>query len=578
MTEVKKRVISRKPKTEASAPLCPTSVEKRDAKALDTTTRDTSVEKRATKPADKVPSAVDIEREKHCAPIEIAYADDGKTMLNAKGGLIDFVRYFWDEVEPGRNYKEGWAIWSVCLHLEACFERRMTRLAINISPGSMKSLLTAVFFPAWVWATRDPTMRFISFSYASHLTHRDNVRFRNLIQSKRFQEMYGDKFELEEKGKIKVSNNKTGWKFASSVGGVGTGERGDCLLIDDAHNVAEADSKVILETAREWFIQAVQNRLNDMEESIIIGIGQRVHDKDIFGIIREKGFEYEHLVIPCEYEPDRHSVTSIWEDPRTVEGECFFPERFPPAVVADLKRLGPVVWATQYQQRPGLDEDAMLPSKSWVPWKERKYPKFTDVIATVDVHLDGLTSCTIWGVFKNKTMLVYAWQKELKLKGADNPQMKHESDADYRARTQDGWGLIEQLNDDCKRFKVKRLMMYVENGMDASMWEFRRSARVDASISIMNAADASAEKYRVFAVQHMLADGNIVCPVTTYAKAVQDACAIYPYGEHAGYVVSSCRAWDWFRKRGVIRRKTEIDEEIRRRKTYKRRAPALYPV
>lgn len=74
------------------------------------------------------------------------------------------------------------------------------------------------------------SMRYIAFSYGSHLTERDNGKFRDIIQSKKFQELWGDKFKTTGAGVVKVSNDKTGWKFASSVGGVGTGERADRVL------------------------------------------------------------------------------------------------------------------------------------------------------------------------------------------------------------------------------------------------------------------------------------------------------------------------------------------------------------
>jgi hypothetical protein len=39
----------------------------------------------------------------------------------------------------------------VCEHLQAVTEGRLRHLIINIPPGHAKSLLTAVFWPAWVW-------------------------------------------------------------------------------------------------------------------------------------------------------------------------------------------------------------------------------------------------------------------------------------------------------------------------------------------------------------------------------------------------------------------------------------------
>ena len=115
------------------------------------------------------------------------------------------------------------------------------RLLINVPPGFMKSLLTNVFWPAWEWSAMEmPHTRYVTFSYAASLTERDNGRFRDLLISREFQELWGHKFVLRKIGETKVVNDKTGWKLASSVGGVGTGERGNRVLIDDPHKRSSA--------------------------------------------------------------------------------------------------------------------------------------------------------------------------------------------------------------------------------------------------------------------------------------------------------------------------------------------------
>lgn len=150
---------------------------------------------------------------------------------SSEGGLMHFVRYFWHILEPGRPLVEGWVMDAICEHLEAVTFGDIKRLLINVSPGSSKSLLTSVFWPAWEWGPMgQPQTRYVSFSYGSHLTERDNAKFRDLVRSPEYQELWGDKFNITKDGEVKVGNDKTGWKFASSVGGVGTGERGDRIL------------------------------------------------------------------------------------------------------------------------------------------------------------------------------------------------------------------------------------------------------------------------------------------------------------------------------------------------------------
>jgi predicted phage terminase large subunit-like protein len=81
---------------------------------------------------------------------------------------------------------------------------------------------------------------------------------------------------------------------------------------------------------------------------------QRLNERDTSGVILDMGLNYEHLMIPMRYEPDRKCTTGIgWTDPRTEDGELMFPERFPEEQVTDLeKTLGSYGTAGQLQQRP----------------------------------------------------------------------------------------------------------------------------------------------------------------------------------------------------------------------------------
>jgi hypothetical protein len=218
-----------------------------------------------------------------------------------EGGLLEFIRYFWHVLEPATELVEGWPLEAITTHLEAVTFGDITRLLVNVPPGFCKSLCLNVFWPAWEWGPMDQAhQRYVCFSYTSSLTERDNGRFRDLIRSREYQELWGDKFQLREDGKVKVSNDKTGWKLASSIGGVGTGERGSRVLLDDPHSVHEAESEVVRKETVRWFRESMSNRLNDMEESAILIICQRVHESDVSDSVLSQEMNYEHLSSPYD--------------------------------------------------------------------------------------------------------------------------------------------------------------------------------------------------------------------------------------------------------------------------------------
>lgn len=282
--------------------------------------------------------------------------------IECEESLLSFVRSLWHVLEPpSRPFIEGWAVRAICEHLEAVSSGQIRKLLINVPPGAMKSLTTCVFWPAWEWGPRNQGhLRYVCASYADALTIRDNQRCRRLILSERYQRRWGSRFAFvgDQNAKMKFETNKTGFKIATSVGGLGTGERGDRFIVDDPHNIKDGESTRKRDSALQWFSEVVPTRVNDPEKSAFVVIMQRVHENDVSGLIlKEKG--YEHLCLPMEFEAERRCSTSIgFRDPRAEDGELLWPERFSRKYLdEDLKpRLrawgGTYAEAGQLQQRP----------------------------------------------------------------------------------------------------------------------------------------------------------------------------------------------------------------------------------
>jgi predicted phage terminase large subunit-like protein len=289
--------------------------------------------------------------------------------------LLNFVRRAWPIVEPSRPFVDGWAVGAICEHLEAVTSGQITRLLITVPPGFMKSLTTSVFWPAWEWGPANmPHLRTVGFSYTPHLPYRDNRRMKHVITSDWYRGAWGDRVRIakdqDEKGLFE--NTARGWMLASSIRGMGTGERGDRVRIDDPHNVNKAESIADREYTVRWARESASNRLNDenMDSgSAIVVIMQRVHERDVAGmIINELGF-YDHLCLPMEFEPRRRCKTSIgFKDPRKRAGELAWPERFPRKTVQRMKlTLGTYGTAAQLQQRPAPRGGGMMKTNMLQP-------------------------------------------------------------------------------------------------------------------------------------------------------------------------------------------------------------------
>jgi predicted phage terminase large subunit-like protein len=271
----------------------------------------------------------------------------------ATRSLRQFVPQAWAVVEPSTPFVPGWHIDAIVEHLEAISRGQIRNLLINVPPRHMKSLLVAVFWPAWEWI-RWPERRWLFSSYGAQLSIRDSVKCRRLIESPWYQQRWADRFALtsDQNAKSRFDNDRSGYRLSTSVGGAVTGEGGDRIVCDDPNNVGEVESDSVRKTTNDWFDVVMSTRANDPKTVGRVVVMQRCHQQDLSGHLLEQG-GWEHLCFPAEFE-DSGRVTSIgWSDPRTTHGEFLWPERYGSPELESLKRnLGSYAAAGQLQQRP----------------------------------------------------------------------------------------------------------------------------------------------------------------------------------------------------------------------------------
>jgi len=264
--------------------------------------------------------------------------------------LAEFAKRAWRVLEPSTPLRWGWALDAICLHLEKVTSGEIKRLLINVPPGSMKSLLTSVIWPAWEWGAKDLAgTRYLSTSHKQDLSVRDNLKCRRLITSDWYQRLWPIQLTGDQNAKTKFENASTGFRESMAFTSM-TGARGDRVIVDDPHSVDDANSDAHLSAAITTFREALPTRVNN-EQSAIIIIMQRLHENDVSAEALKLG--YVHLCIPMRYNPQSHCETPFWSDPRSEEGELMFPERFSEKQVSELEStLGSYGTAGQLQQQP----------------------------------------------------------------------------------------------------------------------------------------------------------------------------------------------------------------------------------
>ena len=320
----------------------------------------------------------------------------------ATRSLAEYIRQAWHVVEPATPYVHGWHVDAICEHLEAVTRGEIRQLLINMPPRHMKSLAVSVFWPTWEWI-RYPERRWLFASYALSLSIRDSLKCRRLIQSPWYQASWGHVYQLTEdqNAKIRFENDHLGYRLATSVGGALTGEGGDRLVVDDPHNVREAESQAMRSSTIVWWDEAMSTRLNDQRKGAKVIVMQRVHAHDLAGHVLEQG-GWEHLCLPAEYEGERHTTSIGWRDPRTEAGALLWPERVGEAELARLKAsLGSYAYAGQFQQRPSPRSGGML-KRNWWKWYRQAPATLDELLQSWDMTFKDLKSSDyvvgqVWG-------------------------------------------------------------------------------------------------------------------------------------------------------------------------------------
>lgn len=314
--------------------------------------------------------------------------------------LAEFVQESWHVLEGDTPCDWNWHMEAVAYHCQELFfdwlarkrdeefVQRSRNLLINVPPGSAKSRIVSVCFPAWAWLNY-PGWRVICLSSNPRVALRDSLYCRDLIESDWYVDRFKPAWKLryDQNTKSLFNNTAGGWRKALGWGSRITGDRGDWLLPDDPHDAEEANSDAKRQAVIDRWDNAIGNRVNDMRSSCRLGIMQRLKENDWGGHVLKEGWDL--LAIPQEYEGNNSPTVFGWSDPRTSIGELMFPKRFPAEIVAAEKmRLGSG-YAGQHQQRPTSVGGGMFQIRGWRLYNPRSLPPFRRSVLSLDCSFKG---------------------------------------------------------------------------------------------------------------------------------------------------------------------------------------------
>lgn len=282
-----------------------------------------------------------------------------------------FIRFFWSVVCKD-EYRDNWHIHYISDILQNIAIRVVNRepceheyVVINVPPGSTKSIICSVMFPAWCWV-KDETLRFITGTYEKSLATDFNVMSRNILKSDDFKMLWGDKIEFsaDDDGKTGYSNIKGGGRKIASVGGSIVGRHAHIIIIDDPLNPQEIASDPVKKAAINWFDGTLSMRKVDKAITPTILIMQRLAEDDPSGHILSKYKNVFHIRIPGEMTDLDNVEPKLLE--KHYKNGLFDETRFPRNILDSAREmLGGRGYSNQILQHPAAAEGTIWKREWW---------------------------------------------------------------------------------------------------------------------------------------------------------------------------------------------------------------------
>lgn len=317
-----------------------------------------------------------------------------------RDSFFDFVKEMWSIIIPEEPVW-NWHIEYLCDELQLVAERVFANkpkeydLIINVSPGSSKSSVCSIMFPAWCWV-RMATCRLICASYAYTLAIDLARKSRDVIKSERYRQCFPNVLIREDQDtKGDFVNTRNGDRLSVGVNGAVMGRHAHIIIIDDPLDPNQAHSEAEIRAANHWMIETIPQRKISNEVTPLILIMQRLHHEDPTGAMLERSRKegagkVKHICLPIDTFKRGDSSFEVRPPElasRYING-LMDPVRFPLGVVREKEvNLGAYGFAGQYGQSPtpaggGMFKETYFNQrKAAAPFKAKRI-RFWDRAAT----------------------------------------------------------------------------------------------------------------------------------------------------------------------------------------------------
>ena len=459
----------------------------------------------------------------------------------AKDDFMSFVKCVWPEFIEGSHHRH------IAKKFNQLANGEINRLIINMPPRHTKSEFASFLLPAWM-VGRDPKLKIIQATHTGELAVRFGRKAKNLIDSERYQKVFRTKLQEDSKAAGRWETSDGGEYFAAGVGGAITGRGADLLIIDDPHSEQDAQSKIALDSAYEWYTSGPRQRLQPGGKIVLVMT--RWSKKDLTGLLLAnqkelKSDQWQVIQFPAIMDHGSEKAKPVW------------PEYWKLDELEKVQATLPVAkWNAQWMQNPTSEEGALLKREWWRIWKHDYIPQIHHVIQSYDTafmkkQTADYSAITTWGVFYPdqdsgaNLLLLDA------IKGRyEFPELRRLA--------------LEQY----KYWQPETVIVEAKASGLPLTYELRK---MDIPVVNFTPSKGNDKHVRVNACAPLFESGMIWAPEQKFSEEVIEECAAFPYGDHDDLVDSTTQAIMRFRQGGLVQHPEDyVDEKntVKRKRIY----------
>lgn len=331
---------------------------------------------------------------------------------------------------------------------ERIYREELNRVIVNVAPGSTKTEIWSIHWPAWCIVQcileRRPS-RWLPISYSFDLVKENTSRVRDIVHSEPFQYMWPTTDSPDTMSKfnwqVVDAHGNQHHMYGTSLGGQVTGRRAGymqpgftgALILDDPMPPKMETSKAQMAKSNKALNRVVRSRLAQ-DTTPIVMIQQRISKGDSTDFLMgdESPDDYELYKVPALVDREyldgldaRTRAKAVADTGFTGARTSYWPAKEPTTTLLAMERADAYMFASQYQQAP---DDAL--AEGVIYRKEMELLIADGRLCSIPIE-PSLPVYTFWDLGINDDMVLWLMQsfgKELRLiacYGNNNEGMEH---------------------------------------------------------------------------------------------------------------------------------------------------------